>query len=163
MIKQKRGICIDCPPESKEVPLTAKRCNTHYWRYRQQVNSEKPSSKAKKAEKGTFAVFFASQALVFPDKCEESGQPLPKSPAWLKLSCIAHILPKKKGFGGFPSVATHPSNKIFLHPDIHSNMDNLGKDYVVKMKSLHIMKERVKVLLPFLTDEERNRVPEYLL
>lgn len=33
-IKQKVGICIDCPSNSKEQPLTAKRCSTHYWNYR---------------------------------------------------------------------------------------------------------------------------------
>lgn len=162
MIKAKRGKCIDCPPGAGEVPLTAKRCKTHYWAHRRQVNQQKPRNQQKKAEKGTFAVFFASQALVFPDKCEESGQPLPKSPAWMKKACIAHILKKRSDFG-FPSVATHPSNKIFLHPDIHANMDNLGESYILKMKSLPVMKERVKILLPFLTEEERNRVPDYLL
>ena len=33
-IKIKKGICVDCGPGSKEQPLTAKRCKTHYWNYR---------------------------------------------------------------------------------------------------------------------------------
>lgn len=161
-MKPNKGKCIDCPPDAGIVPIIAGRCGKHYWPYRNKVNREKAGKQAKEARAGELKVFFASQARVFPDKCEESGQPLPKSPAWLKKACIAHILKKRADFG-FPSVATHPSNKIFLHPDIHSNMDNLGKDYILKMKSLPVMKERVKILLPFLTPEELNRVPDYLL
>ena len=162
MIKQKKGKCIDCPPGAGEVPLIAKRCQQHYWRHRGKVKAGTAGKQAKEARAGELKVFFASQALTFPDKCEESGQPLPKSPAWMKKACIAHILPKRPDFG-FPSVAMHPSNVIFLHADIHSNMDNLGADYVKKMKSLPVMKERVAILLPFLTEEELNRVPEYFL
>lgn len=162
-IRQNIGRCKDDDhTDTKEVPLIAGRCQFHYWQHRQQVNKDKPKNKAKKAEKATFAVFFANQALTFPEKCEETGQRLPKSPAWMKRACIAHILKKRSDYG-FPSVATHPANKIFLHPDVHSNMDNLGEAYILKMKSLPIMKERVKILLPFLTPEELNRVPEYLL
>lgn len=162
MIKVKKGKCVDCPPGSGDVPLTARRCQGHYWKHRHQVNKEKAGNKAKRAEKDTFAMFFASQALTFPEFCEETGQRLPKSPAWMKKACIAHILKKRSDFG-FPSVATHPTNKIFLHPDVHANMDNLGREYILKMKSLPVMKARVKILLPFLTPEELNRVPDYLL
>lgn len=162
MIKQKKGKCIDCPPGSGEVPLIAKRCQTHYWRHRGKVKKEGAGKQAKEARAGDLKVFFASQALTFPDKCEESGQPLPKSPAWMKKACIAHILPKRPDFG-FPSVAMHPSNVIFLHPDIHTNYDNLGREYALKMRCLPIMKARVKILLPFLTEEELNMVPDYLL
>lgn len=104
----------------------------------------------------------ASQALTMPERCEESGRPLPKSPEWMRRACIAHILPKRPDFG-FPSVAIHPQNRIFLHPDIHTDMDNFGESYIVKMKSLAIMKERVKQLLPHLTPDELRRVPHYFL
>ena len=33
-IKQKHGQCLDCPAGSKDKPLTAKRCQFHYWNYR---------------------------------------------------------------------------------------------------------------------------------
>lgn len=162
MIKQKQGKCIDCPPDSGDVPLIAKRCQYHYWRHRGNLKKGSAGKQAKEARAGELKVFFASQSLTFPEFCEESGQRLPKEPAWLKKACIAHILKKRADFG-FPSVATHPSNKIFLHPDIHANMDNLGESYILKMKSLPLMKERVKILLSFLTTEELNRVPDYLL
>jgi len=50
-IKIKLGQCIDCPPDSKEQPLTAKRCNMHYWNYR---------------------------ASLKPVKIKEIGKPIPK-------------------------------------------------------------------------------------
>lgn len=33
-MKVKFGNCLDCPSGSAEKPLTAKRCNYHYWNYR---------------------------------------------------------------------------------------------------------------------------------
>ena len=40
-IKVKIGKCIDCGPDVKEKPLTAKRCFHHYWIHRDEVNSAK--------------------------------------------------------------------------------------------------------------------------
>lgn len=40
-IKIKTGKCLDCPPDAPYRPLIAKRCQTHYKAYRNQVNSEK--------------------------------------------------------------------------------------------------------------------------
>jgi len=161
-IKPKTGCCKDCPKGSGPVPLIAGRCNVHYWRHRNEENAKKPRNKAKSVQKQVFGTYFASQMLEMPTHCEESGVKLPTSPAWLKKACVAHILPKRADYG-FPSVAIHPLNRIFLHPDIHTNMDNLGAEYIKKMKSLPIMKERVAQLLPLLTEQERNRVPEYFL
>lgn len=162
MIKAKTGCCIDCPAGSREVPLIAKRCQTHYWQNNQKVNSEKPKNKAKKVAKKVTGAFIASQTLVMPERCEECGNRLPTSPDWLRRACIAHILPKRPDFG-FPSVAIHPLNKMFFCPDCHTNMDNLGEMVIVKMKSLPIMKSRVAQLIPLLTPAETNRVPEYFL
>ena len=49
MIKQKVGRCIDCPPESEEQPLIAKRCQAHYWRYRGSLKDEKPKDQARRS------------------------------------------------------------------------------------------------------------------
>lgn len=161
-IKKNKGICIDCPPGSGEKYLTAKRCPDHYWRYRSEVNKKKPSNKAKAAVKSVVGAYMASDAIKFPVFCEETGQRLPTSPLWMRNACKAHIL-KKRSDVGFPSVAIHPKNMIFLMPDIHSNMDNFGREYILKMKSLPLMRERVQILLPLLTPEELNRVPDYFL
>lgn len=52
-------------------------------------------------------VYFASQALVFPARCENCGEYLDQSE---KRSQTCHILPKSI----FKTVATHPANKIFM-------------------------------------------------
>ncbi len=172
MIKAKIGTCIDCPPDSREVPLVAERCQSHYWRYRaslkkdkalkQQRNSTIAPKSAKDVQAQTMGTYFANQAHKMPKYCEETGQLLPTFPAWLKLSCMAHILKKRKGFG-FESVATHPLNMCFVMPDIHTNIDNLGEEYIVKLKIYPILKERVRQLLPLLTEKELNKVPQYYL
>lgn len=159
MIKQKIGVCVDCPDGSGSKPLTAGRCQSHYWLHRQKINAAKPKAKAKQERGKELNVYFANQVLTMPERCEESGQLLPRSPAWMRRACIAHILPKRPDYG-FPSVATHPQNRVFLHPDIHTNMDNLGESYIVKMKCFPLMKERVAQLIPLLTSEERNRLPK---
>jgi hypothetical protein len=162
MIKPKIGQCTDCPEDSEPKPLVAGRCQRHYWLHREKINSTKPKAKAKQERGKELNVYFANQILTMPATCEESGQPLPKSPLWMRKACIAHILPKRPDFG-FPSVATHPLNRIFLHPDIHTNMDNQGESYILKMKSLPIMKARVAQFIHLLTPAELNRLPHYFL
>ena len=39
-MKQKEGFCLDCT-DGIEKPLIAKRCEFHYWQFRQNVNSKK--------------------------------------------------------------------------------------------------------------------------
>lgn len=46
-IKIKTGICVDCGPGSKEQPLTAKRCKSHYWNYRASLKPVKIKDIAK--------------------------------------------------------------------------------------------------------------------
>jgi hypothetical protein len=158
-IKLKIANCIDC---GKEGPVIAKRCQLCYKKHRSKVNAEKTSNKAKKVQKEVFGTYFASQAHKMPARCEETGQLLPTKPEWLKKSCMAHILPKRDKYG-FPSVALHPKNMVFLMPDIHQNFDNLGESYIVKMKIYPILKERVAALIPLLTEAEKRKVPEYYL
>ena len=158
-IKPKKGICTDC---KNEAYLTAKRCKNCYWSYRNSLSAKKPKQIAKKENAKVLNTFFASQTLLIPDLCEECGKPLPKGDTWMRRATIAHILPKREEYG-FPSVACHPMNKIFLCIDCHTNMDNLGSMFILKMKSLPIMKERVKHLLPHLTPKELNKVPDYFL
>lgn len=48
MIKQKKGICIDCPTGAGEALLIAKRCRNHYWQYRSSLKGEKGKKVAEK-------------------------------------------------------------------------------------------------------------------
>lgn len=157
-MKNKIGKCLDCGAERL---LIAGRCSTHYWQHRQEINAKKPKAVAKRKEGKVMGAYLASQTLTMPAKCEECGKALPKT-SWMKIATVAHILPKRKEHG-YPSVALHPINKMYLCIDCHTNFDNLGKDFIVKMQLLPKIKERVQQLLPLLTEKERNRVPEYLL
>jgi len=160
-MKAKTGNCKDC---AKDTYLTAGRCERCYWQHRRQENAHKAGNMRKQQQRMEHKVYFASQLLKMPTTCEECGAPLPgpSAPSWMKKAVIAHILPKRPDHG-FPSVATHPVNKVFLCIDDHTNMDNLGDRFILKMKSLPVLKERVKQLLPLLTPDELRRVPEYLL
>ena len=82
-----------------------------------------------------------------------------KSKFWRAI--IAHILPKRE-VGGFPSVATHPRNRMFYCPDCHTDFDNKGSDHVSQMKSLPVMRQRYAEFKDCLTIAEQQRVPEYL-
>lgn len=155
-IKQKIGICIDCyanweeegshdDKQPKMAPLTAKRCRNHYWAYRAKVNAGKSSNKAKMQVKKVNGAYLAKDAIPFPLYCEESGVPLPQSPLWMKRCCKAHILAKNANHG-FPSVAIHPKNMIFVHPDVHANMDRLGEIFILKMKMLPVIRDRKSVV-----------------
>lgn len=44
-IKPKIGVCKDCGPGTKEVPLIAGRCNMHYWIFR---GEQKPKKQFKR-------------------------------------------------------------------------------------------------------------------
>ena len=38
-MKNRKGICIDCPEGSEEKFLISKRCEAHYWKHRKEINS----------------------------------------------------------------------------------------------------------------------------
>ena len=156
-IKPKKGYCTDCKTYTF---LIAKRCEYCYKKFRAAISAKKPKQIAKAEKAKVIGTFFANQTLVMPLNCEECGNPLPKGDTWMRRAAIAHILPKREEYG-FPSVAIHPQNKIFLCIDCHTDFDNRGREHVLKMKSLPIMKERVKALLPHLTPKELNKVPDY--
>lgn len=159
----KVGICKDCPKGSQPVPLIAGRCNSHYWKFRASLSANKKSNIAKKQVKADANIFFASQILQAPSKCEcGCGANIKFSLAWMQRATIAHILPKRKK-GGCPSVATHPQNRCFLHPDCHTNADNLGYGWIVKRPQLlKLMRDRVKIFYNDIVEDERRHIPEYL-
>lgn len=115
-----------------------------------------------KNEKARMKAFYDEQLNLAPILCEECNDRLVNSTFINPRTIISHILPKRKEHG-FPSVDTHPSNVMFLCGHDHNCFDLKGKDFILKMKLLPVIKERVQVLLPLLTPEEFNRVPDYLL
>lgn len=108
-------------------------------------------------------VFFASQALVFPGHCENCHRPL-NSPDKRSLTC--HILPKKKGHGGFPSVAIHPQNKVFMccygGCYGHGDWDNRNAADRKTMPVYKLALERFREFEDVLTTDEKRRAYKYL-
>ncbi len=49
-IKNKKGVCLDCPAGSSEKYLIAKRCQSHYKTYRAKINAEKKEEREKCSE-----------------------------------------------------------------------------------------------------------------
>lgn len=150
--------CLDCDRPA----VIAKRCRACYWKYRAKVNSTKSKTAQKKVASMEIRSFFAGMDKIMPARCEECDVRLPMMPVWIRRATMAHILPKRKDYG-FPSVATNRLNIIFLCPDCHSDYDNRGKEHATKMKVFPLMRQRVQEMLPLLTDEECNRVPEIFL
>lgn len=93
--------------------------------------------------------------------CWETGDLIPYS---YMRSATAHILPKKEGIGGFPSVSTHPFNYIILSPinGSHQKFDKSWQD-AQKMKIWPIVVERFKKIYPAIDLEERKYLPDCLL
>lgn len=58
-MKQKISDCVDC--DKKNVPVTAKRCQSCYWKHRSKVNKEKKEQRAK--EKGEKLYRIGNQLL----------------------------------------------------------------------------------------------------
>lgn len=124
-----------------------------------------PSSKLKTEVKKKLNVFFAEQSLVFPERCENCGERLDKSSAFSRRSQTCHILPKSEN-SGFPSVATHPSNKVFMccfggcygHGKYDYNDANTRKSMPVYQLAI----ERFRSFENHLTEKEKINAYKYL-
>jgi len=102
--------------------------------------------------------FFQQMIAKAPKKCMESGKPLGDTMAMIASAVVAHILPKSK----FKSIAEHPLNIVYLHGDVHTDMDNKGEGYVVKMKIFPLLRSRVADLWESIDLNELKHVPKYL-
>lgn len=93
--------------------------------------------------------------------CWETGDKIPIS---YMRAATAHILPKKDGIGGFPSVATHPLNYLILSPlnGKHQKYD-LSWESAQEMKVWPQAVERFKQIYPFIALKERKYLPDCLL
>lgn len=164
-IKPKRGCCPTCD-NGKEIYTLGGFCKDHYWENNAKKKKEKAKAKGTDADKKKklkeLNVFFASQLIQVPDECENCGESL----AYLKRSSmkkaiIAHILPKREKYG-FPEVATHPQNRLFLCGDCHTNFDNKGEDFAVNMKAFPLILERFKEFKHLISEANKQRLPSYL-
>lgn len=112
-----------------------------------------------KADKKRLTVFYNEMLNVMPFTCQECDDPLFKSQVLNPRTPIAHILDKAH----FKSVDTNPDNIVFLCQLHHGRLDNQREKYLSTSKLTTIIKQRVQVLIPLLTEDELKRVPDYLL
>jgi 5-methylcytosine-specific restriction endonuclease McrA len=97
-----------------------------YWQQRRdrKLTGEKATKKVvKKAAKDDLTGWFAHQLTMCTPDCENCKTKFTSVHIINPRTIIAHILPKRSDFG-FPEVATHPFNRMFLCPDCHSKYDN---------------------------------------
>lgn len=165
-IKKKIGQCIDCIEQGDNTPkpIISKRCEHHYWKYRASLKKPKNDKKAYKPisrgkQKQTdpeLKEWFALQVSLCYKYCECCGTPITGAS---KLN-IAHILPKRDNM--FPEVKTHPLNVVYLCWDCHTNYDNQGSSFAVKMPCLPKMQSRVLQMQEHFTISQWERIPDYL-
>ena len=161
-LPKKEGVCVGC--NCKRFIYAKKRCEPCYWANNRKEKAEKNKANGKTDEKKNIVdglnVFFASQVPEIPECCEECGASL----KWQKQnnfkSIIAHILPKRKT-GGFPSVSTHPKNRMFLCLICHGNFDNKGADFAPTLQSFDLMCERFLEFENLLSESDKQRLPFY--
>jgi hypothetical protein len=161
-IKPKKGICIDCGPESQETYLTAQRCKNHYWKHRAAVkaaaNKQSDKYPDKQAEKNALDKWFRRAIEQMPSRCEECDDLLINFAPWALKSFVAHVLPK----GKCKSVATHPDNKVYLCLICHTNFDNWGEEKVQKMKIFPKILDIQLLLVKHLKHNELDSIPAYV-
>lgn len=161
-IKPKKGICIDCGPDSHENYLTKGRCKTHYWRHRHAVkeaaNKLSEGYQDQIAHQKALDKWFATAIAQMPRCCEECDERLYIFAPWAAKAFVAHVLAKAI----FTSVRTHPLNKIYLCLICHTNFDTWGEDKVQKMKIFPKALEISLLLVKHLKHDELDHLPDYV-
>lgn len=159
-MERKLKICSDCGKPSVLWRSTPKLCKSCAGKPKhQKVKKEKMEVKQ------GLNVFFASQALQFPSNCENCNHPLNPYTSFDKRKMIAHILPKT-GNGGFPSVAIHPQNRMFLccmeGNWCHEKWDQGDASDRIKMPVYSLAIERFEAFKSLLSTKELIKANKYL-
>jgi hypothetical protein len=127
------------------------------------VVKAKVLTKEQVAFKADLNVFFANQALVFPELCENCGTPLDAFTMWDRRCMTGHIL--EKNDNAFPEVATHPQNKIFIgtrNCTCHNSWDKKGAAYRASMPVYQLALTRFKEFAPQLSEKKLIKAYTYL-
>ena len=101
----------------------------------------------------------AMRELAVTKKCQECGGFIPSG---FYRHAIAHILQKRKEYG-FPSVATHPSNRLFLCAGngCHQIYDS-SWEAASKMKVWPLAVIAFVEMYPFIDPSEHKNIPDIL-
>lgn len=123
-MKPKWGKCKDCPPEKKDQPLIAGRCQMHYWMHRREVKKKQYKRNEIQTHDTQIAMFNAIWNSR-EHKSWLSGISLEgyqETNKW--YSCFAHVLAK----GMFPKMKLLDKNIILLTPKEHTLLDHGTKE-----------------------------------
>lgn len=155
-------------------PTICKHCSAVNQHFSFQCASQRKPIKSKssrgensstKEQKAALNVFFASQSLVIPKRCENCLKPLILNNHWNRRKVSCHILPKSPN-SGFPSVSLDPQNMIFMCCDSgcygHSKWDNGDANDRIKMPVYKIAIERFRNFENELTPKEQVKAYKYL-
>jgi|ERR1700761_5593607 len=128
------------------------------------TSSKKLTAEEKKV-KDDLNEFYRLAAFDAPLYCQECGEPLDCYNEWDLRCCTAHILPKSKNNSGFPSIACHPINKLFLGKKncyCHDQYDQKGAEFRSKMKIYPVVLAAYEILKEELTEPDIVRANKYL-
>lgn len=122
---------------------------------------KKPKKEPGEAEEMTLTEWFQEGDRMSTGKCRHCGGKSCKGdPLYYKHS-QAHILPKRL----FPSIATHPDNRIelcFWSNNCHANYDN-GMLDIIDMHCFDEIIEKFVRMYPTIDKKERRHIPDALL
>ena len=91
--------------------------------------------------------------------CEETGMKLETKIYRYAIMSICHLLPKST----CPSVATHPLNRVFLLPDLHTKFDAMSWEEREQMGCWPVIRDRLVHVYECLAPEERRHFPDSVL
>lgn len=127
-------------------------------------NNKKSLTPEERKFKDDLNDFYEEALNELPDNCQECGEPLGCLSAWDARCCTAHLLPKSEE-SGFPSIACHPANRIFLgkkNCSCHTRYDNRDGSFRSTMKIYQAVLAAFEILKDHLTEKEIIKAKKYL-
>lgn len=167
-METKLKICHRCEKPKRlwrSNPPTCRECDGIIQAMAKQSAPSKAAGKPKPASK-ELNIFFADQAAQVPERCENCHGLLKAFTPSAKRFVTAHILPKNER--AFPSVATHPQNKMFLGCSLfsdcncHGDWDYSDAETRKQMPVYKIALQRVECFIEQLNPRDQVKAEKYL-
>lgn len=129
-------------------------------------DKKKQQIEAEKKERGDgeteLTKWFRGRMKQMVGRCKCCGEKTETKKYEFAIGSIAHILPKRNN--QFPSAKYHPLNFIELCYPCHQNFDNFWSwDDKANLDCWPEIIEKLIMIEPILTQEERNKLPEFVL
>lgn len=156
-------INVSYTPHFEETFLVKKEDITPVKKYGGIVAKPKVLTNDDKLWKDGLNKFFDIQITMIPADCEECKTPFDNYSEDELRGLIAHILPKSRN-SGFPDVATHPLNRMFLGTKCgcHGHYDNGNADDRIKMNIYFNAVKRFSEFSHLLSQRDLIRAYKYL-